>query len=55
MVSIATVDDQLRRTGHRIGIWGRSEVKELCNILLPGEQINDCITQNSAYGVTSKS
>ena len=43
MVSIHTVDDQLRRTGHKIGLWGRSEVRELCNILLPGEHINDCV------------
>ena len=50
MVSIATVDDQLRRTGHRIGIWGRSEVKELCNILLPGEQILDCVNGHYLNG-----
>jgi len=43
MVSIRTIDEQLKQAGHPIGAWGRSEVKELCNILLPGEIITDCV------------
>ena len=50
MVSISTVEDQLRRTGHHIGLWGRSEVKELCNILLPGEVITDCVNGHYLNG-----
>ena len=43
MVSLNIIDEQLRQTGHRIGLWGRSEIRELCNILLPGEEITDCV------------
>jgi Bacterial PH domain len=50
MVSASTVENQLRRTGHHIGLWGRSEVRELSNILLPGEEINDCVNGHYLNG-----
>lgn len=39
MVTLATVEQQLKAVGCNFRIWGRSEVRELCEILLPGETI----------------
>jgi len=50
MVSMRTVEEQLRLSGSRIGLWGRSEVKELCNVLLPGEEIRDCVNGHYLNG-----
>jgi len=50
MVSMSTVEEQLRLSGSRIGLWGRSELKELCNILLPGEIISDCVNGHYLNG-----
>jgi hypothetical protein len=43
VVTIQEVDAMLKHIGSPIRYWGRSEVKELCNVLMPGEQIKHCI------------
>ncbi|HVU59906.1 MAG TPA: PH domain-containing protein [Candidatus Saccharimonadales bacterium] len=42
MISKSNLDQQLRRIHFDSHGWGRSEVKELCNILLPDEAIDEC-------------
>lgn len=39
MVTLATVEKQLKDAGCNFRFWGRAEIRELCNILLPGETI----------------
>jgi hypothetical protein len=39
MVTLTTIDEQLKQAGCQIRGWGRSEVRELCDILLPGETV----------------
>ncbi len=39
MVTLAVIDSQLKEAGCQVRMWGRSEVRELCEILLPGETI----------------
>lgn len=39
MVKLSVVEAQLKKAGCNFKLWGRSEVKELCEILLPGETI----------------
>lgn len=39
MVTLAAIDEQLKQASCPIRGWGRSEVRELCEILLPGETI----------------
>ncbi len=39
MVSSKTVDEQLKRVGCNFTFWGRSEINELSNILMPDEVI----------------
>lgn len=39
MVSLATVEQQLKAVGCNFRFWGRAEMRELCQILLPGETI----------------
>lgn len=39
MVTLAAIDEQLKQAGCQIRAWGRAEVRELCDILLPGETI----------------
>jgi hypothetical protein len=43
MVTLAVVDAQLKKAGCQIRVWGRSEVRELCEILLPGETIAQAV------------
>ncbi len=43
MVSITYVEAQLKRIGCNFRFWGRAEVKELANILLPDEIIAGCV------------
>ncbi len=43
MVTLAAVEEQLKAIGCNFRFWGRSEVKELTQILLPGEQIAMCV------------
>jgi hypothetical protein len=45
MVSKTSVNSQLKRIGHKFRVYGRAEIKELKNILNPGESILQC-----AYG-----
>jgi hypothetical protein len=39
MVTLATVEEQLKAIGCNFRFWGRAELRELCEILLPGETI----------------
>lgn len=39
MIALSNIEAQLAKAGCRISSWGRAEVKELCNILTPGETI----------------
>jgi hypothetical protein len=41
--SAATIEKQLMDLGFRVHGWGRSEVKELQNIILPEEEIYECV------------
>lgn len=43
MVTLATVDEQLKAVGCSVRFWGRAELRELCQILLPGEQIAQAV------------
>lgn len=43
MVSIDEVDRQLKRIGANFQYWGRSEIRELKHILVPGENIQGCL------------
>lgn len=43
MVTLATVEQQLKAVGCNFRFWGRSELKELCEILLPGETIAQAV------------
>ncbi|HSX16402.1 MAG TPA: PH domain-containing protein [Candidatus Saccharimonadales bacterium] len=47
MVSLATVEAQLKHVGCHYKIWGRSEIRELCNILMPEEIIAQAV--NGSY------
>jgi hypothetical protein len=42
MVTLAYVEEQLKRIGCNFRFWGRAEVRELANILLPEEIIAGC-------------
>ena len=42
MVTARSVEQQLKRIGFKRYGWGRGEVSELENILLPGEEIYEC-------------
>lgn len=42
MVSARQVEEQLRRIGCNFRFWGKAEVRELANILLPNEIIAGC-------------
>jgi hypothetical protein len=39
MVSLQQVEEQLRHVGCNFKLWGRSEVRELSNVLMPEEKI----------------
>jgi hypothetical protein len=43
MVTLASVEAQLKSVGCNFRLWGRSEVRELCQILLPGEKIAQAV------------
>lgn len=43
MVNFSVVEEQLKLIGCNFRFWGRSELKELSQILLPGEQIAMCV------------
>jgi hypothetical protein len=42
MVTISYVEDQLKRVGCNFRFWGRPEIRELANILMPDEIIAGC-------------
>jgi len=39
MVSLAQVEEQLKRVGCNFKMWGRAEIRELSNVLMPEETI----------------
>ncbi len=39
MVSLREVEEQLKRVGCNFKVWGRTEVRELGNVLMPEEEI----------------
>lgn len=43
MVTVAYVEEQLRRVGGTVRFWGKSTVRELANILMPEEIIAGCV------------
>lgn len=43
MVHLSVIEEQLKKVGCNVRMWGRSEIKELCHILLPGETIAQAI------------
>lgn len=43
MISLNHVEEQLKRVGCNFRFWGRPEIRELCNILVPGEVIAQCV------------
>jgi len=42
-ITLKQLDAQLKQIGCNFRFWGRAELKELANVLLPGEQIRHCI------------
>lgn len=47
MVSLQEVEKQLDLVGCNFKMWGRAEVRELCNVLMPEEQIAQAL--NGSY------
>lgn len=47
MVSMRSVEDQLKRVGCNFRFWGRSEIRELSNVLMADETIAQCV--NGTY------
>lgn len=43
MLSLTQIEDQLKKVGCNFRFWGRPEIRELCNILLPDEVIAQCV------------
>ena len=43
MLSLSHVEEQLKRVGCNFRFWGRPEIRELCNILVPGEIVAQCV------------
>jgi PH (Pleckstrin Homology) domain-containing protein len=43
MISRSTLDKQLKQIHFNIQGWGRSEAQELCNVLMPSEEIDECV------------
>lgn len=43
MVTFATVEEQLKAIGCNFRFWNRAELRELCDILLPGETIAQAV------------
>jgi hypothetical protein len=43
MVSRQTIEQQLHHIGFNPFTWGRSEVRELCNIMMDDEEIVECV------------
>lgn len=47
MVSLREVEEQLKHVGCNFKVWGRSEIRELCNVLMPEEKIAQAV--NGSY------
>ena len=47
MVSLAQVEEQLKRVGCNFKMWGRAEIRELSNVLMPEETIAQAV--NGTY------
>lgn len=47
MANLKDVEEQLKRIGCNYRFWGRWEIKELANVILPGESIEHCV--NGTY------
>jgi len=47
MVSMQQVEEQLKRVGCNFKLWGRSEVRELSNVLMPEETVAQAV--NGTY------
>ncbi|MFA5004249.1 MAG: PH domain-containing protein [Candidatus Saccharimonadales bacterium] len=47
MVSLRNLDEQLKRVGCNFRFWGRSEIRELSNVLMTDETIMQCV--NGVY------
>ena len=43
MISYKRLEEQLKRINFHYKGWGRSEVNELCNIIMPDEEIEECV------------
>lgn len=43
MISLRQVEEQLKKVGCNYRFWGRAEIRELSNILVPGETIAHCV------------
>ena len=43
MVSLQQVEEQLKHVGCNFKFWGRSEIRELSNVLMPEEQIAQAV------------
>lgn len=43
MIDAKIVEKQMKRLGFKTNGWGRSEVKELPHVLLPDEEIHECV------------
>jgi hypothetical protein len=47
MVSMRQIEEQLKRVGCNFKVWGRSEIRELSNVLMPEEEIAQAV--NGSY------
>jgi len=47
MVSLHTIEEQLKRVGCNFKMWGRAEIRELSNVLMPEETIAQAV--NGTY------
>lgn len=47
MVSLRNIEEQLQRVGCNFKIWGRAEIRELSNVLMPEETIAQAV--NGTY------
>jgi hypothetical protein len=46
-IKLKQLEDQLKRIGCNFRFWGRAELRELANVLLPGEVLEHCV--NGSY------
>jgi hypothetical protein len=46
-IRLKQLEEQLKRIGYNYTFWNRAEVRELANVLLPGETLEHCV--NGSY------